>query len=219
MLVPSEVIDAARDLHPSFHAQRHPPKVLARSLSAWQRTVLAQIQRAHSPEVRLTEVISLPLTDFGAGHDMPANTGVYPGAVYWNETDWPRSEFSLEAEAHLTDPQAWPSGFMRGDTLHLHAREEDWTRFDRIEVPYAPAPADIDLGTDTSSLPDEAAEAARYHLAEFMSGRHPDGEKPVPNLDYFMAKATDAQDELVRTVQLAATAYTGKVRDVTRRRR
>lgn len=218
MLVPTEVIDRARSLHPSFHGQRHPKKTLVQELSAWQRTLLQKLQRSFSDELRLTESISLPLASFDAGYDLPAHTAVFPGLVYWNDGDWPRSEFSLEPEAHARDPQAWPSGFLRGETLHLHAREEDWTRFDRIELPYVPDPGDIDLAdSDTSSLPDEAEQAARFHLAEFMAARH-DGEEPVPDLQYFMARAEGYEEEFLRAMQGKGGAYVGKVRDVKRRR-
>ncbi|MFW6199666.1 MAG: hypothetical protein ACOC8K_03750 [Gemmatimonadota bacterium] len=218
MLVPSEVIDRARGLHPSFHSQRHPPSVLVDALDAWQKDVLVKLQRVYSDELRLTETIDLPLADFDAGYELPAHTGVFEGLVYWNETEWPRSIFSLEAEEHAFDPQAWPSGFLRGRNLHLHAREEDWTRFDRIELPYAPEPATLDLETDTSSLPDEAARAARYRLAEVMAARH-DGSEPAPDLGYFAGRADEYEDTFIRSMQLQGTAYSGKVRDVVRRRR
>lgn len=218
MLTPSEVFQGARNLHPAFHAQRHPDLVLGDVLEAWQDDILSKIQRVHSDELRLTEVVDLPLGDFDAGYAFPANEGAYPGLVYWNETEFPRSTFSLEPEAHAADPQAWPSGYFRGSTLHLHARAEDWTRFDRIEIPYAPDSDGVDLEANTTSLPDAAAQAARYYLAEVMAARHPGGE-PVPPLDYFMTKAERAQDDLVRRMQLKGSAQVGKVRDVVRRRR
>ena len=214
MLTPSRVIDRARSLHETFTEERHPNRTLAEELSDWQRDMLRKIGRVYSEEFRVTEVVDLPLSDFEAGYTFPDHTQVFQGVLYWNEDDWPFAEFNIEPEAHLTDPVAFPSAYLRGDTLHLMGREGDWVGYDRIEIPYVPAASEIDLGTDTSSLPDEASQAARYRLAEFMAGRKEDG----PDIGYFRTRAEEAEEDLIDGMSLKGTAQVGKVRDVKHKR-
>lgn len=215
MLTPSEVVDEARDLHPSFTEAKHPEKVLIRALSAWQQELLSKLQRVYPEELRLVETVSLPISPFEDGHTLPANTGVSEGTLYHNETDFPQTRFQILPEVQGgTGGFYWPSGFVRGGTLFLNGKEADWEGYDRIEVPYIPAPAAIDpAGDDTSSLPDQARSAARYHLAEFMAARH-DGDDPVPPLDYFATRASGKEDEFLRAMQLKGSGTTGKIRDV-----
>lgn len=215
MLTPSEVVDEARDLHPSFTEAKHPDKVVLRSLSTWQQELLSKLQRVYPEELRLVEEISLPVSPFEDGHDLPANNGVSEGTLYHNEGDYPQTRFQILPEVQGgTGGFYWPSGFVRGGTLFLNGKEADWEGYDRIDVPYIPAADPIDpAGADSSSLPDLARSAARFHLAEFMAARH-DGDDPAPNLDYFMARARNAEDEFLRAMQLKGSGTTGKIRDV-----
>jgi len=213
MLTPSDVIDRARDLHPSFTRGNHPPKVLVRELSAWQRELLSKVQRVYPEELRLLEEIALPVDPFGDGHTMPSNTGVEEGTLYHNETEFPRTRFEILPEVQHVGRAYWPSGFVRGGTLFLNGRESDWTGYDRLEVPYIPAPTEIDLETDTSTLPDAAMAAARFHLAEFMAVRH-DGSEPAPDPRYFATRAEGKEEEFLDAMQLRGSGVEGKVRDV-----
>lgn len=218
MLTPSEVIDKARNLHPSFTGERHPDAVLADELESMEQELLPKVARVYSDELRQVETVSLPLATFGDGYAFPDHVTYYNGLLYWSEDDWPYTEFNIEPEEHAPDPSAFPSGYFQGDTLFLFGREGDWDGYDRIEIPYVPAASTIDLEADADILlPDEAMPAARYRLAEFMAGRH-DGSSPAPDVGYFRTRAEDAEEDLLDGMQEKGSAQVGKVRDVRRKR-
>lgn len=210
----AEIIDRARSGHASFHARRHPESVLHEELEAYQRRLVGRIQERRKQEVVVVEEVALPLATFTDGYAFPENKGIFQGVAYWNQQTNPTSPFVIIDEENRPRPHQWPCGYVRGSTLFLVGEEDDWTQFDRLEVPYAPEPAALTLAGDLV-VPDGAELALVTRLRSFMALRYPDPEgSPPVSPGEFERRFQEEEEHFLAQIGRKSGAVAGKVRDV-----
>lgn len=164
-----DIIEEARELHPSFVETWVPDPMALRFLGRYQRTLAGKIARLNPDTLLSRETISLPLATFTDGHEMPTAHRYGRGRVV--------TSTGLEEPFHLIGSRAraynrtFPAGWIEGDVLYLVGDEADWTPYASIEVPYVAVPTLPTDATTEFDLPDSAHSLLVAAMADFFASR------------------------------------------------
>lgn len=206
-LAVADLIEAARDLHPSFARERQPVKPIYRFLTGWHRRAVQLVSERNADLLLQVHSVSMPLADFDAGYSsFPAHLLIdHGGKVVQGE---------VEERFHLIDYSARLgsvprfSGYFYNDTLFLTGEESWWTAVDSIEVPYVPMPTDITAGTDELLIPDDAYSWAVAAIGMHMARRSQDetvmvqdyrADERIERGDYLDAAGARSRAKVVST--------------------
>lgn len=211
MFTAEEVIDGARAQDPSFSEDRHPPSVCLPFLTWWWRRIAGRIIRIAPDAISDEIVVPLPLADFEAGEALTTELLRVRGGdalLASGET----VEVRVVPFGHRHQARYWPACYIRGQTLHLLGRENDWNRFQSVTIHGTAVPPSITDSTDQINLPDLALEAASTALAARLAKRAPD--ELAGSLQLLQDEADEAQGELLDTLQEKDSATVSIVKEV-----
>lgn len=206
-LVVSDLIEAARDLHPSFAGERQPAKPIYRFLTGWHRRSVQLIAEENVDLVLEEHEVSLPLADFDAGYSgIPDHLLLdHGGEVALGGTRTAR--FHLVDYSGRHQAPRW-SGYFRNGTLYLVGEESWWSGASSISVPYVPMPTAITGKTDELLLPDDAYSWAVAAIASLMARRSKDetvdpsiyvADEKIEREDYLEAARARSRAKVVQT--------------------
>lgn len=202
----ADLIEAAKDLHPSFARERQPVKPIYRFLTGWHRRAVQLVSDVNADLVLQTHAVSLPLTDFDAGYSgFPDHLLIdHGGEVGLGGTATARFNL-IDYSARLGSVPRW-SGYFYNDTLYLTGEESWWTRAESIEIPYVPMPADITVGADELLLPDDAYSWAVAAIGMHMARRSDEvdaqeyrADERIERSDYLDAAGARGRAKVVQT--------------------
>lgn len=196
----SGVLNAARDRHAAFDAQRNPDPVLLRYLGNFCQEVQGKIM-AIDPSyggIEQTIVFELPLADFDAGMAIGAGRIITDIIAVNKSTEPQRRTWAIPLiarEQRFAKNGPWMAAWQEGENLYLRAPAEGWTNYGSIEVQVVQNFSDDDLATlmrrdSVLPLPDAAAGMVADALALFMATRgHTDPALPPIDVGVFAATA------------------------------
>jgi hypothetical protein len=207
-----EIIEEAREIHPAFTEQQNPDTTLLRFLNRYQDRLRGKV-KLRNPSVLAVELeISLPLPDFTKGKALPLYDLLLVGEAHARQDS--RADFFIVPYEKRIDPDLWPSGYVRGQTLYLTAVPDAWSDFTRILLPYVPVAQPLTDLDSEFSLPPTARNALVDNLALFMATRTRNAEgMPALDRDRIRQDAVASEQEfLSRVGQHAVTiSYTREV--------
>ncbi len=158
----ADVIEEARDQHPSFEPLRTPDQTCFRQLNRYIRQLYYRAIERDSSLYSTTEEITLPLADFDAGYALPAfvyyqgGTLILAGGIQRDE------QFNIVPWANRFSPNVYNAGYILEGVLYLLGDAKDWSNVESINFNYAPEPTlPADEAADVP-LPD-GAQWARVH--------------------------------------------------------
>lgn len=178
----SEVIDEARDWHPSFDPKVIQDKMLWRVISRAERSILQLVLEEADEVITVPDVIDLATISAAlaadAGIALAANLLVSSGVVRIVDTV-EKVPLNLLAPIHQHDPPApWrPTAWIEGgDLVLLDLRRfggtvTGWEQFDEITLQIVPAPVPIAANTSNLTVPDICRNAVVDALVLFMAAR------------------------------------------------
>ena len=214
MLVPSSIIDQARDIHPSFTENLHPNNVVRRFLSRWQREIVGRLLIADRHAVRLVETVAFPLPTFEAGHALASEPQyLHGGDVKYGNPDDTR-ELNIVGWERRYDRVPWPAAAVFADTVYFLGIVRDWANVTSVDLFYAPVPSALPDISTASVLPDQAESAAVAAAAQFMGSRipAPKGLEAVP-LAKLVGDMERAEDKFLTLRSNRARATVGRVKE------
>lgn len=179
---PEEVINAARDIHPSFDERQTPDAAARRAVDRYDEKLFQRILDIEPEEFLSTHEISFPLADFEAGYDgLPDFVSHLGGEVYFQDSSFQENLNIVPHRSRHAPGHPNAAYFQDGD-LFFVGRKQDWGDVDKVVFFYT-APRTPLAALDTeSALPDTVKPAVVEKLALFMASRGPNGmgEDPVP---------------------------------------
>lgn len=219
-LVAGNVIDAARDAHTSFYAQKHPNKMALRFLSRFVKGLHGKVAAIDEDQLRVDITTPLPLADFNAGIALPANTRAVTGAVvsYPEPTTFapvPLDIIQSDERNALNTPAG--AAWQVNGRLYLAGTAARWSRFNQIAIALVLLPDTLATLQDVLALPDAAEAACVEAVALFFARREfneSDGDAKL-NLSTFVASADKAERDYLDDVKsnvAGRTFYTLDVR-------
>lgn len=209
-----EVIEEARDHHPTFDVQTHPNKILLRYLGTWQKHALGQgIIRYPDLFDDGPTTIAIADFDFEAGYPLNQPFNILDAeAIGVNDQKYP---FILIDPSARHDPRPMFCGWIRSGTLYLDGRAQDWTGITDIVLRWASTPVDLGALDDELVLPDSARYAAVTALAAFMAGRDLSrGDLPAPSKREMREQAAEALNGWLESLWLQRSATDSTIREV-----
>lgn len=171
-MTPEEIIEEARDYHPSFDERQTPTATARRFVNRYDEELYQEILRME-PEYFLTShEISFPLNDFDAGYSaLPDYYQHREGTVYIGDQP-------LREDLHIVPfkmrhmPGVANAAYLLGsNTIHFVGEAADWETVNRVVFYYIPARTVLADTTTTSILPDFMRPAMVERLALFMASR------------------------------------------------
>ena len=168
-----DIINQARDIHVSFEPRSHPNAVLLRELSRYQRELTTKIAEVNPALVAIPISVTLPLTDFDAGIELPSHVYILPGvAVCLRTNPAIREPIEMVNLTMRSDPETPDiTVFVRGNHLFLSGRAQSWQTFTAIQFQIVLIPKRLQTLDDPLLLPDYAEEVLAGMLARFMAIR------------------------------------------------
>lgn len=178
---PEDAIERARDYHPAFSDRQTPNDVALRKVDSYDEELYQAVVERESDRVVSTEEISLPLSDFAAGYDLPDFMEHRAGEVFYEEGDY-SEPLRIVPHRNRHHPGASHPAYIINGKLHLVGEKEDWDHLSKIEFYYVPIRTPLASLTTESTLPRVVLPAVEERLALFMAQRGPDGsgKAPVP---------------------------------------
>ncbi len=214
-LVVSDIINSARDEHPSFDERRHPDRVLVRMLSRYQRELVAKALHRNAAVLLQRTSVTLPLANFDAGITLPANKFVSGADAILATDTTVRTPIELLDWGRHSDPAPFPSGWIENGVLYLQGQARDWERYGSIVVFYIPEPAELTSPNSTFVLPDSAAPALVANTAAFMVRRgHNDPALPPVDAQFFYLRAAAIEESWLQEISRQRHLQILEVRDV-----
>ncbi|MFP3948893.1 MAG: hypothetical protein ACLFWG_09200 [Longimicrobiales bacterium] len=206
-LAVADLIEAARDLHPSFARERQPVKPIYRFLTGWHRRAVQLVADRNADLVLQVHSVSMPLGDFDAGYaSFPDHLLLdHGGKVVQGDIE--ERFHIIDYSARLGSVPRW-SGYFYNGTLFLAGEEAWWTAVDSIEIPYVPMPAAITASSDELLLPDDAYSWAVAAIGMHMARRTQDesvvvqdyrADERIERNDYLEAAGARSQAKVVQT--------------------
>ena len=216
-LVVGNLIEAARDEHPSFDQNRHPSPVLLRALSRYQRELFAKIIRLDPSQGVQNFDQTMPLSVFENGIAIPAYK--YPLGVQVQRVNG--------HEFHPIDLVSWAesdshkhAGYLLNGILFLTGHASHWTHVGMVRFLYVPEPDAVpDLATDALTtvltlIPDGAESTLVAFLASKMALRGGSGDGvAAPNPAGFLAAWQAAEERFLDEMGRNTQAVTSIVRE------
>lgn len=225
MIPLAEAIRAARELDPSFTADRHPFRVLINQINRLHRRLVGEwVKHEHRGYVEVLE-IPFPLTDFAAGFPLVDETesGAPELKIIRYDTPLDQHIKGLDEPRRLDlvsygDRHRNPYTrvcWIRDGVLFFNGVEEAWNDVEKVELTYTPVPDDIlysELDTAELKLPLTAEDTVINWLAFYMARRSKDEELANPKRDYKM-DALDAESLWIDELKHRKGAVVSRVRE------
>lgn len=221
-LVAGNVIDAARDRHPSFYKEKHPNKMLLRFLSAYAKGLHGKIAAIDEDQLRVDVTATLPLASFDAGIALPANVRSITGAVvsYPEPTTFAPVPIDI-IQSDERNARNTPAGaaWQVNGKLYLAGNADRWSAFNQIAISLILLPDTLQTLADVLAVPDAAELACIENCALFLARREfneSDGDTKL-NLSTYVGAAADAERAFLDDVKnnvAGRTFYTLDVRDL-----
>ncbi len=216
-LVAGDLIDEARDEHPTFDDRRHPGKALRRRLNRYQRELIPEITTRNRSI--LTDVLeqSLPLADFAAGVVVPDYS--YPAVV---EIEGPPEAGELKNRTFDIDIVEWAArhgyhmaSYLRNNVLYLTGTARDWNGLTTLRFYYVPEVDDLTAPTSTLILPNSARSCLVANLAAFMASRgRTEDPKEQPDKAWFDGQWQRAEQRFFSTMAKNTQVTSSIIREV-----
>lgn len=177
-LTVADVINHARDQHPSLSPLNAPNQLAYRYLSREECDIFDQIFRRVPGMLAKQVVITFPLVDFAAGIDL---TTVIPEG--WKDlTDLFLMYASVPTQPNMIRAtfKPWeqrdirgqlPAYTLRDEVLYFLGNDTDYATFASATLTYTPQNADLTADTDTFQVTADARETFALGLAAFWMRR------------------------------------------------
>lgn len=179
-----DLLDTARDFHPSFMHQDITDKMLMRQLSSSLRHLYTKVTETN--ENALVEMVSLTSAEITAA--LTAGYYAMPSeAIRLIEADARVTDGDMRvpvwiyAAVHRFDPTHFPSIYQMGqgkvrltsETEMVGISSNGWQNYQDLRIWYVPSPANVTTMTATITVPDIVQDALVADLVVFMTGRSP----------------------------------------------
>lgn len=212
----ADVIDAARDRHPSFDPKAQPESVLLRGLQQYARSLASLVMRWRPSAMVATELVTaLPLASFSAGITLPAHLFIQSIMTVRLGYSSPQEEqpvrlLPLAQRTRFGAP--FPAAFVQSGTLFLTGRPTDWANYTSVTVRYVPVPT---VSTAATQLPftDDAMTPMVAWLAAFMGARR-QGMDDAPPRGFGKGEAIDAEELFLQHLQRQSAGEDTVIQDV-----
>lgn len=218
----AELLDEARDFHPTFTRQNHPDPVVMRALSRYVRRLAAKIteldETALAEQATVDESTLLAAVTGRTGIALAAHLIVLRPIHAVREDDGVRIPVDLVDLATRNQMRTgYPSVSLAGgklyplnlmDPLGDSYGEHGWEDYTGLEMLLVPLPDAFTGPTDTVTLPDTCRDAIVHNLALFMAGRSKAAFADLPALP---THAADAESMAISAVAGANDASTWRV--------
>lgn len=181
MAIAREIIDEARDYHPSFSGAQHPPRTLLRRLSRAEQSLFLLIAGLEP------ELLAVPYTvdadeiadvlAEGVPASLPPYLSVVSARVFYKGRDGSLPLTLLDTKQAVgplaKHPAATPvaAGLLLADLRSRGGLESGWEEAERIEVRLVPAPVPLKDLDDRLTAPDSFTAALVGELVTFMALR------------------------------------------------
>lgn len=199
----ADVLDGARDLHPSFDPKSQPDTVLVRQIQRDARRLATKVIAIRPEQVPWsTQTTALPLAVFANGISLPSHllvtqvTALRAGGTS-PQDDTPIPLVNTQQRTRWGQP--WPSAFIMSGTLYLAATAADWLPYASVTVRYVPVPS-VTSSASAIGLDDDALTPLVLSLGAFMATRR-QGMSDAPPVGMWQAEAALAEDQYMQRVQ------------------
>jgi hypothetical protein len=215
-LVVRDIIQAARDEHPSFEERRHPSAGLLRMLSRYQRRLAGRIVQTNRRILTASQDTALPLADFTVGitvldYKRPLRVWALGPAT----SDDPDPKTEVDLVGWEAAPRYYRAAFLRDHVLYLSGTAADWVGFTGIRFDYVPELDTLTTLGATLALPNAAESCLVAYLAYRMAvrGQKDEGVEP-PDTARLHKEWLQAEDEFIGEMAGQVQAETGIIREV-----
>lgn len=218
-LVAGDLIEAARDEHPSFTEQRHPDPVLVRGLSRYQRRLVARLVQVNRTVLTQVQETALPLADFDTGITLVDYK--YPAAV---EVELPPETGGGPVRKYQVELVPWQGrlrhhlgAYIRDHVLYLTGTAQDWVGFTKVRFFYIPEVEALTATTGAGGalvLPNAAEPCLVAYLASVMAQRGiVDGTLERADARVFRQNWREAEDEFLAEMGTHVQAQYSVIRE------
>jgi hypothetical protein len=210
-----DIIEGARDQHPSFDERRHPGRMLLRVLSGYHRDLCIKAVHQNEAILASSQTTLLPLAVFATGIALPAYQYLHGGTVVPVATGSDPAPLTIVPWANRFQAARFPAGYVLGATLFLLGAATDWTPYASIVLSYTPIAGELTASNSVLLLPDTAAATCEAALALVMANRGTaDPGMPPINVGRFAQLADEAERTFLDDIFLRRGNQTNLVREV-----
>jgi hypothetical protein len=208
-LTAGQIIQEARDVHPSFGPRQHPNGTLLRLLSSYQRAIFAKIAQTNPALCASNLFITLPLADFAAGIKLPSFTYMLPNPTLITTDNNIREPIDLLNATFQSDFEA-PRKFayLQGGNLFLGRRAENYNSYNRLRLQMVLTPRDLVALNEPLMLPDYGMDTYVGHVVGKMAMRM------TPPLALLAAQGESMEADFLAAVGQQKGAEASHTRDV-----
>lgn len=212
----ADVLDGARDLHPSFDPKTQPDAVLLRAVQRDARRLATKVIAVRPENLAWSAVTTaLPLPVFSTGITLPAHLLVTQVTALRAGATTPQDDTPIalvNTNQRMRWGQPWPAVFVLSGVLYLAQAAPDWLPYASITVRYVPIPS---VTTSASVLPfdDDALPALTLALGAFMAMRRT-GMADAPPAGMWQPEAAAAENTYIEKLQRQNAATEVVMQDV-----
>ena len=224
-LLAADVLNHARDLHPSLSPVNAPDILGWRALSRFLSDLFEEIAHRVPGFLGAQLSTSLPLASFTAGIDL---TAAIPGGwkrlmdgffVYSASTTSPPTmvsgNFVPFEQRDMNGPL--PAYTLRSNVIYLLGQDTDYTNFSSFLLTYTPLSVDVVNGTSAIPLPNDSREALAAMLAAFYLKRlvdDPQYRVSKRTAELYMSDAETERGKFLRRIWRTTQNQNYVIRDV-----
>lgn len=213
-LVPSQLIDRARDFHESFSPKEIPVPMLLRQLTRLERRIYQSVHRLNDEALADVQVIGQPLIEQsldGTGLDLVQHYRVL--AVFLRDNEHPQTpdiKVSIVPQHNrMNVKHRHPVGYLLGQKLFLlplttwgFTDQTGYETAKEVRVVHVPVPPDITSVSQALKVPDAAEEVLTNGLVLFMAGR----KGLLDQIPLTMEEAKEQEESLISTLAFQDSA-------------
>ncbi len=219
-----DVVNAARDRHPSFDPKSAPNEVGYRYLDQFAGALASDIMQRRPEAMTVTALVTpLPLAVFSSGIAVPANlmvtevTALRTGDTSPNEDApvallAPSQRFRFSGNGTVGFGILTLTAYLNGSTLQLGSDATAWSPYASITVRYIPVPS-VTTGASVLPFPDDAMTPCVSALAEFFGMRR-QGMSDAPPAGLWAREAADDRQTFLDRIQRQFGVEEVRVQDV-----
>lgn len=212
-LLAGDVINDARDLHPTFDDNTHPDAVMVRALNRGQQEIYNDALTRYPSFQATIQEVELPLDDFDAGVALEVPIFV---ADVTRTSQNEESPLDIIPYDHRFDGnQPYFRCWIMSGTLYLAGPASLWSDVTKLTIRYsAECPDLVDLES-TLVLPDSARSALVAYCAQVMAARGTQRTDVQPaSVSYFGGMADRSKELFLTNLWLLRSANVRFIRDV-----
>ena len=181
-LTAGEVIEEARDRHPTFDKNRHPQKVVRRALSTYVGKLLGKINEIDEQAITVEQEFTMPVSQalFALGITLPANRGVEDIVAVDQQTR--RLPIELIRAGNRSDRNSRiASAWIVNGVLYMNGVLTSWNGVTKLAVRYAPVAGLLATDADVLAVGEWARDTCVEATAFAMARRKlvKEGEPPI----------------------------------------